>query len=231
MATGNSEETKNTFKYFSWIVTLFITLLLISNVIAGRLVEVKGIVSTSAMYLFPLSYVIGDIVPEVYGYKNARKLIWFGTLANVIMVLAFIFVNALPAPVFFDGVDAYKTVLAAVPRTVLFSILGYWAGSFVNAAVMSKMKEWMIKWDPTSKWLALRTIASTIFGEGVDSTIFIFGVFLFVIPFKAVVTMWLIKVVIEAVMTPITYVVCKKLKKAEDADVVGTDTYNPFIIK
>jgi uncharacterized integral membrane protein (TIGR00697 family) len=224
-------ETK-VFKYFAWIVTLFITLLLVSNVIAGRLVEVFGIVSTSAMYLFPITYILGDIVPEVYGYTNARKLIWFGALANVIMVLAFLFVNALPAPRFFQGVAAYNLVLAAVPRVVLFSILGYWAGSFINAFVLARMKEWMVSWDPNHKWLGLRTVASTIAGEGVDSIIFIFGVFLFTMPLPAVVTMffvqWAIKVIIEAVMTPVTYVVCKKLKKAEGVDVVGAETYTPF---
>lgn len=226
------------FKYFPWFLTAFVTLLIVSNVIAGRLVDVWGIVATSAMFLFPLSYVIGDIIPEVYGYSTARKMVWFGALANVIMLCMFWFANSLPAPVFFaDGKAAYSMVLGAVPRVVLFSILAYLAGSFVNATILAKMKVWMVKWDPKHKWLALRTIGSTVFGEGVDSLIFIFGVFLFVLPFQAVLGMfliqWLVKVLVEVVMTPVTYVVVSKVKKAEGLDVVATEEtkFNPLSLK
>jgi uncharacterized integral membrane protein (TIGR00697 family) len=226
------------FKYFPWFLTAFISLLLVSNVIAGRLVEVWGIVATSAMFLFPLSYVVQDIVPEVYGFSTARKMVWFGALANVIMVLMFMFANALPYPAFFaDTAASYSIVLGIVPRIVIFSILAYLAGSFVNATIMAKMKEWMVKWDPNHKWLALRTIGSTLAGEGVDSLIFIFGSFLFALPFSVVLTMffvqWLIKVLVEVAMTPVTYIVVDKIKKLEGVDMVATpDTsYNPFSLK
>lgn len=225
-------------KYFSWFLTAFVTLLVVSNVIAGRLVDIYGIVATSAMFLFPLSYVIGDIIPEVYGYSAARKMVWFGALANGIMLLMFGFANALPVPGFFaDGAKAYSIVLGAVPRVVIFSILGYLAGSFVNATIMAKMKAWMVKWDPNHKWLALRTIGSTFGGEGVDSLIFIFGVFLFTMPLQAVATMfliqWGIKVLVEIVMTPVTYRIVSKVKAAEGVDMVSTpDTsYNPLSLK
>ena len=225
-------------KLFPWFLTGFITLLIVSNVIAGRLVQVGPIIAPSAMFLFPLSYVISDIIPEVYGYSTARKMVWFGALANGIMLLMFGFANALPTPGFFaDGAKAYAIVLGAVPRVVIFSILGYLAGSFVNATIMAKMKVWMVKWDPNHKWLALRTIGSTLGGEGIDSLIFIFGVFLFTMPLQAVVTMflvqWGIKVLVEAVMTPVTYIVVNKVKAAEGIDMIATDetSYNPLSLK
>lgn len=226
------------FKYFPWFLTAFITLLLISNVIAGRLVEVAGIVATSAMFLFPLSYVIGDIIPEVYGYSTARKMVWFGALANVMMVVMFIVANILPYPAFFaEGAAKYAAVLGVVPRIVLFSILAYLAGSFVNAYIMTKMKAWMIKWDPNHKWLFLRTVGSTLAGEGVDSFIFILGSFLFSLPFMAVIQMfalqWIVKVLIEAAMTPVTYFVVDKIKKLEGVDMVATEetSFTPFSLK
>lgn len=225
-------------KLFPWFLTAFITLLIVSNVIAGRLVEVWGVVATSAMFLFPLSYVIGDIIPEVYGYSAARKMIWFGALANAIMLIMFAFANSLPAPGFFgDGKKAFELVLGLVPRTVIFSIFGYLAGSFINTTIMTKMKAWMVKWDPKHRFLFLRTIGSTLGGEGVDSLIFIFGVFLGTMPFAAVATMfvvqWLVKVVVEAIMTPVTYLTVAAVKKVEGIDMVATSetTYNPFSLK
>lgn len=228
------------FKYFPWFLTAFITLLIVSNVIAGRLVFLGPFlgVATSAMFLFPLSYVIGDIIPEVYGYSTARKMVWFGALANLIMLIMFAFANALPAPDFFaDGAKAFELVLGLVPRTVIFSILGYLAGSFVNTTILTKMKAWMVKWDPNHRHLYLRTIGSTLGGEGIDSLIFIFGVFFGVMPFTAVATMfliqWLVKVSVEIIMTPVTYVVVDAVKKLEGVDMVPTDetSFNPFSLK
>ena len=220
------------FKYLEWFIAGFITILICSNIIAGRLVQIGPIVATSAMFLFPLSYVIGDIIPEVYGYKVARKLVWLGALANVLMVGIFLFALQLPVPGFFEAKAAYDTVLGMVPRVVIASVVAYWAGSFTNAATLARMKEWMVKWDPNHKHLWMRTISSTVVGEGVDSLLFIFGSFLFVLPFPAVALMfliqWWIKVGVEAAMTPITYIVCRKVKQLEEVDVVGTDTYNPF---
>ncbi len=219
-------------KYFGWFLTAFVTLLIVSNIIAGRLIDVGGLIITSAVLFFPLSYVISDIVPEVYGYAKTRKLIWYGALANLMMVVIFFITNLIPTPVWFDATAAYDIVLGVIPRIVLASIAGYTVGNFVNAYILSKMKEWMIKWDPNHKHLYLRTIGSTIGGEGIDSLIFIFGAFLFEMPVGAVFTMfliqWAVKVLIEAAMTPVTIVVCSKLKKLEGIDVVGVDSYSPF---
>jgi uncharacterized integral membrane protein (TIGR00697 family) len=232
VSAGNARQG---FKYLDWSITAFVTILLISNVIAGRLVQFGPFVATSAMFCFPLSYILSDIFCEVYGYSTSRRVVWFGALANVIMVLMFLLANSLPIPVFFaDGKKAFDVVLGMVPRVVLFSILAYIVGSFANDIIMSKIKMWMVKWDPTHKHLWIRTIGSTIVGEGFDSLIFIFGVFLFTIPFAAVVTMflvqWVVKVLIEVIMTPVTYVVVGALKKAEGIDVVATadSSHTPF---
>ena len=220
------------YKYFVPFSIASIAVLLASNIIAGRLVQVGPIVATSAMFLFPISYIINDLLGEVYGYVAARKMIWWTMMANAIMTGIFLFALQLPVPGFFEAKAAYDTVLGMVPRVVIASVVAYWAGSFMNAATLARMKEWMVKWDPNHKHLWMRTISSTIVGEGVDSLLFIFGSFLFVLPLPAVVMMfvvqWWIKVGVEAVMTPITYVVCKKVKQLEEVDVVGTDTYNPF---
>lgn len=223
------------FKHLDWFITAFISLLLISNVIAGRLVQFGPFVATSAMFLFPITYILSDIFTEVYGYSTSRRVVWFGALANVIMLLMFWFASSLPVPAFFaDGKKAFDVVLGLVPRVVLFSILAYIVGSFANDIFMSKIKMWMVKWDPNHKHLWIRTIGSTIVGQFFDSLIFIFGVFLLSIPFGAVVTMffvqWLVKVGIEVIMTPVTYVVVGALKKAEGVDVVATadSSHSPF---
>ena len=157
------------------VLTAFISLLLVSNVIAGRLIDINGVILTSAVLFFPLSYVIGDIIPEVYGYAKARQLIWLGALANILMVVIFTVTGWIPTPVWFEPAAAYNIVLGLVPRVVIASIIAYWAGSFINAFIMSKMKEWMVKWDPKHRFLFMRTIGSTIVGEGADSLLFIFG--------------------------------------------------------
>ena len=225
------------FKYLDWFITAFVTILLISNVIAGRLVQFGPFVATSAMFCFPLSYILSDIFCEVYGFSTSRRVVWFGALANVIMLLMFWFATSLAAPAFFaDGAKAYASVLGVVPRVVLFSILAYIVGSFANDVFMSKVKMWMVKWDPSHKHLWIRTIGSTIVGQFFDSLIFIFGVFLFSIPFPAVVAMfvlqWIVKVAIEIIMTPVTYVVVGALKKAEGIDAVATadSSHTPFSV-
>jgi len=230
-----SSGSPRAFKYLDWCITAFVTFLLISNVIAGRLVQLGPFVATSAMFLFPFTYILSDIFTEVYGYSTSRRVVWFGALANAIMLLMFLFAGSLPVPVFFkDGAAAYSVVMGLVPRVVLFSILAYIVGSFANDIVMSKIKMAMVKWDPTHKHLWIRTIGSTVVGQFFDSLIFIFGVFLFSIPFGAVVTMflvqWIVKVLVEVIMTPATYVVVGALKKAEGVDAISTEdsSHTPF---
>lgn len=223
------------YKYLDFFTVAFVSLLLLSNVIASKMVNWLGITGTAAMYLFPITYIFGDILVEVYGYARTRRVIWLGFVANVIMVLVFWYAISLPHPDFWQGQAAFASVLGAVPRMVLFSILGYWCGSFVNSFVLARMKEWMVKWDPNHKFLFIRTIGSTLAGEFVDSVIFILGAFVGIIPWEVVSTMvfvqWGVKCAIEALMTPITYIIVGWLKKAEGVDAVGADSYTPFEVK
>jgi hypothetical protein len=210
----------------------FVVILLLSNIIAGKIIKVGPLVVTGALFLFPLSYIFGDVLTEVYGYARNRRIIWLGFGANVLMALVFLMAVALPHPEFWKGQEHYRAVLGVVPRIVLASLAGYWCGSFVNAWIMARMKAWMVKWDPKHRFLFLRTIASTVCGEGVDSVLFVLVGFLGSMPFGVVLTMvawqWIGKTAIEAVMTPVTYLVVRATKKAEGMDVVGSDTYSPF---
>jgi len=187
------------------------------------------------MFLFPFTYILSDIFTEVYGYAASRRIVWYGALANAIMLMMFLFANSLPIPGFFrEGAAAYSSVLGVIPRVVLFSILAYLAGSFANDVFMSKVKKSMIKWDPKHKHLWVRTIGSTIIGQIVDSGIFIFGVFFGTMPIHAVFDLFLIqymvKVLIEALLTPVTYAVVSRLKRVEGIDAVATERsrHTPF---
>jgi len=228
-------EENRSYKLLDVITVAFVTMLLLSNIIASKIGNLFGIVGPAAMYLFPITYIFGDVIVEVYGYAKSRRIIWMGFGANIVMALVFWYAIALPYPAFYTGQSAFSATLGLVPRIVVVSIIGYWVGSFANAFVMARMKEWMIKWDPNHKYLALRTIGSTIVGEFADSLIFIIGAFLGVMPLNAVIIMvfvqWAVKCTVEIVMTPVTYLICNKLKKYEGIDIVGANSYSPFTVK
>jgi hypothetical protein len=223
------------FKLYDVFLTAFITFLLLSNIIAVKLIAIGPITLTAAVFLFPLSYIFGDVLTEVYGYAGSRRIIWFGFIANIIMVLVFFFAILLPFPGFWGGQEAFVATLGAVPRIVIASLIAYWVGSFANSFVLARMKEWMIKWDPTHKHLWMRTIGSTIVGEGLDSFLFVVLGFAFTLPWDAVIAMvlwqWVFKCGVEIVLTPVTYIVVNKVKQIEGIDTVGTDSYTPMSLK
>jgi len=220
------------YKLLNLYLVAFVAILMLSNIIAGKLIQIGPIILTAAVFLFPLSYIFGDVLTEVYGYARSRRIIWYGFGANILMSLIFLMAIVLPYPPFWKGQEAFKTVLGLVPRLVLASLVGYWVGSFGNSWILARMKEWMLKWDPQSKHLWMRTIASTIVGEGIDTILFGFIAFIGSMPFVAVLTMigwqWVMKVGVEVAFTPVTYLVIHATKKAEGMDVVGTETYSPF---
>lgn len=223
------------FKLYDVFLAAFVALLLLSNIIAVKLIAVGPIVLTAAVFLFPLSYIFGDVLTEVYGYARSRRIIWLGFAANVLMVLVFWMAISLPAPGFWKNQEALVTVLGSVPRIVLASLVAYWVGEFMNSFVLAKMKEWMIKWDPNHKHLWMRTIGSTLIGEGLDSLLFVVIGFLGTMSLGAVFTMvlwqWVFKCGIEVVFTPLTYIVVSKVKKIEGVDTVGAATYSPMVFK
>ena len=221
-------------RYFDFVMAAFVTILLLSNVLgAGKVavIDLPGIGSWpfgAGILFFPVSYVIGDILTEVYGYARARRCIWAGFGALLFMAFMAWVVVALPPADTWQGQAAYEQVFGQVPRIVLASIVAFWAGEFVNAYVLARMKIWT-----RGKHLWSRTIGSTLVGQGVDSLIFyplaFYGVWDNETLLIVLATQWVLKVGWEAVLTPVTYAVVGWLKRREGIDVYdeGTD-FTPF---
>ncbi|MDO8569196.1 MAG: queuosine precursor transporter [bacterium] len=219
------------YKYLGLITTLYIAFQLISDVTAGKIVEL-GIFTVSATVLyFPITYIFADVLTEVYGYTKARNVVWQAFLASVIAGLIYQLVVWLPPAMGFDANDAYTRVLGSVPRILLGGWIAVWAGGILNDYVLAKMKVWT-----NGKYLWMRTIGSTIVGEGVNTILFytiaLYGVLPSNLLITSILSGWLLKVVVETILTPITYVVVNKLKKVEDEDYYDRNTnFNPLIIK
>ncbi|UZK71122.1 queuosine precursor transporter [Sphingomonas sp. S1-29] len=217
------------FRYFDFVMAAFVTILLLSNVIgAGKVSAIDGFVFGAGILFFPVSYVIGDVLTEVYGYARARRCIWAGFGAMIFLAVMSAVVVAMPPAPGWEGQAAYEAVFGAVPRIVLASIAAFWAGEFVNSYVLARMKL-LTK----GKHLWSRTIGSTVVGQGVDSLIFyplaFLGVWDTAQVFTVLVTNWGLKVLWEALLTPVTYAVVGWLKRREGVDVFdqGTD-FTPF---
>ncbi len=214
------------------LAAAFVTCLIVANVTAGRLVDFWGVVLPGAVLIFPISYIFGDVLTEVYGFKMSRLIIWIGLGANVFMALFFLLVNALPAPIWWQSqAKSYGLVLGLAPRAVLASITAYFMGEYLNSVIMSKMKI-LTK----GKWLWTRTIGSTVIGEGADTLIFITVAFAGLMPLHnllfLMVAQYIFKVTYEVVATPLTYLVVFKIKKIEGIDVYDHgERYNPIGLK
>jgi len=217
------------FRYFDIVMAAFVAVLLLSNIIgAAKLSTIEGFTFGAGILFFPISYVIGDVLTEVYGYGRARRVIWVGFGAMIFMAFMSWAVVAMPPAASWDGQAAYESAFGQVPRIVLASILAFWTGEFVNSFVLAKMKVWT-----KGKALWSRTIGSTVFGQAVDSLIFYPVAFLGVWETSDVlmvmVTNWALKVAWEAALTPLTYLVVGRLKRAEGVELFDTDTdFSPF---
>ncbi len=222
------------FEYFDFVMAAFVAILLLSNVLgAGKIASITlpGIGAWpfgAGILFFPLSYVIGDILTEVYGYARARRCIWVGFAGLLFMAMMSWVVVALPPHESWGGQAAYESVFGQVPRIVFASIVAFWSGEFVNSYVLARMKIWT-----EGKKLWTRTIGSTVLGQGVDSLLFyplaFLGVFETETVLKLMATQWVLKVAWEALLTPFTYAVVGWLKRKEGVDVFdrGTD-FTPF---
>ena len=208
-----------------FIATLFVTCLITANIIAVKLVSLGPFVLPAAVVVFPLSYIFGDILTEVYGYKLARRVIWLGFFCNLLFVVFVGIGQVLPGASFWTGQGAYETILGFAPRLLLASFFGYLAGEFANSFVLAKMKI-LTK----GRWLWTRTIGSTIVGQALDTTIFIVVAFSGITSLPVLIlSHWVAKVTIEAVLTPVTYLVVSYLKKKDSVDTFDTKTdFNPF---
>lgn len=226
-------------RYFDFVMAAFVTVLLLSNVLgAGKVatINLPGIGDWpfgAGVLFFPLGYVIGDILTEVYGYARARRCIWAGTVALLFMAFMAWVVVALPPAADWGNQGAYEAVFGQVPRIVMASIIAFWAGELVNAAVLAKMKVWT-----QGKHLWMRTIGSTVAGQGVDSAIFYPLAFLGAagwttdLVIVVALTQWALKVGWEAALTPVTYFVVNRLKQREGIDVYDERTdFTPFETK
>jgi hypothetical protein len=223
-------------RYFDFVMVAFVVILLLSNVIgAGKraVIDLPWIGPWpfgAGILFFPVSYVIGDVLTEVYGYARARRCIWAGTVALLFMVFMSYVVVALPPDVGWTGQAAYESVFGQVPRIVLASICAFWAGEFANSLVLSKMKIWT-----EGKHLWTRTIGSTVVGQGVDSLIF-YPLAFYGAPdwplqamLMVMLSQFVLKVSWEAILTPVTYAVVGFLKRREGVDVYDRHTnYTPF---
>ena len=215
---------------FVAIAALFVTTLVVSNIIAVKLVEISGRVFPAGLVIFPLSYLLGDVLTEVYGYRSARLVIWIGFACNLVAVGAIQAAIHLPAAGFWaDNQRAYDTTLGTTWRLFLASLAAYVVGEFANSFVLAKMKV-----ATRGRFLWTRTIGSTVVGEGLDSLIFIVAAFAGTGSplLDPIVTTWAIKVGYETAATPVTYAIVNALKQREGMDVYDVETdFNPLAVR
>ncbi len=216
-------------KYFLYIGILFVAVLMISNITVSKIIQIGFFVAPASIFIFPISFIFGDILTEVYGYRASRKIIWSGFGVLTLTVLYLYLVQILPAAPFWQNQAAYEAILGQLPRVALAGMCAYFAGEFCNSYVLSRMKVWM-----NGQKLWMRTIGSTIVGEGVDTIVFFAIAFTGVMSFGAMLatglSVYLFKVIYEIIATPMTYKIINYLKRAEGIDVYDRDiNYNPFI--
>jgi len=219
---------------FDFVMAAFVTILLLSNVLgAGKVatIDLPGVGAWpfgAGILFFPISYVLGDVLTEVYGYARARRCIWAGFCALLFMAFMAWVVVALPPAASWSVQAAYEQVFGQVPRIVFASIIAFWAGEFVNSYVLARMKLWT-----RGRHLWSRTIGSTLVGQGVDSLIFyplaFYGVWASDTLLVVLLTQWALKVGWEMLLTPVTYAVVGWLKRREGVDVYDEETnFTPF---
>jgi len=217
--------------WFLFLVTIFVSCLITANIVAVKLVDLFGLVLPAAIVIFPVSYIVGDVLTEVYGYREARRVIWLGFSCNLMAVAAIWVGGVLPPAPFWEAQPAYERILGYTPRLLAASFSAYLVGEFANSFVLAKMKV-----ATRGRWLWARTIGSTLVGEGLDSLVFMTLAFAGTIPASglasAILTQWLAKVLYEAAATPLTYVVVNSLKSHEGLDVFDHDTrFTPLSLK
>ena len=219
---------KQNYRWYPIVVSVFVTCLITANIIAVKPVQIGGLIFPAAVVIFPLAYIFGDVLTEVYGYARARQTIWIGFACNLIAVLAIYIGGLLPAAGFWPNQSAYDMILGFTPRLLIASFVAYLIGEFLNSIVLAKLKV-----RTSGKYLWVRTIGSTLIGELADSAVFITAAFAGVWPgdqiLTGVVTQWLLKSGYEVIATPLTYVAVGFLKRAENVDAFDRETnFTPF---
>ncbi|MBI4507489.1 MAG: queuosine precursor transporter [Chloroflexi bacterium] len=210
------------------VAALFVTTLITANIIAVKLIAAGPWLLPAAIVIFPVSYIIGDLLTEVYGYRRARQVIWLGFLCNLVAVAAIWAGQVLPGAAVWDAQAAYERILGLTPRLLAASFVAYLAGEFANAYVLARLKV-----ATQGRWLWLRTVSSTVVGQGLDSALFLGLAFFDTLPLpvllQLVATQWLAKVAYEAAATPLTYLAVGVLKRVEGLDVYDRGVaFNPL---
>jgi len=216
------------YKYFNLISVFFVSILLISNIASTKIIDVIWFTFDGGTLLFPLSYIFNDILTEVYGYKKSRQAIWLGFFSALMMSFIFIIIGALPSASGWENQDAYMKILGLTPRIVFASLIAYFCGELLNSFILAKAKILT-----NGKWLWVRIVGSTIFGELIDSLIFIFIAFWGVLSVPLIFTLitcnFIFKVLFEVLFLPVTYKIIDFLKKEERIDFYDRKTnFNPF---
>jgi len=225
------EGPKSQYRYLTWITVIYVAFQLISDVTAGKLISIYGFPTSIAVLYFPITYLFSDILTEVYGYEQARSVLWKVLFASVTAGVVYQLTVYWPPASGFTINQSYVDVFGQVWRILIGGWLAVFAGDIVNNYVMAKIKVLM-----NGKMLWVRAIASTITGQGVNTVIFyvvaLYGIIPTTILLEAIVTGWLLKSAVEAVLLPFTYAVCRILKQREGVDFYDVNTnFNPFIVK
>lgn len=218
-------------RFLPVITGLFVGVLLLSNILASKMIQIGSAVFDGGTLLFPLSYIFGDILTEVYGYKQSRKVIWTGLVMLLLMAFNIWFIGLLPSEGSWVLQGAYQAILMQMPRIVAASIIAYFAGEYANAVVLSRMK---LAFQGRHLWA--RTIGSTLVGQFADTALFVAIAFAGLYPTSVLIIMavsnYLFKIAIEVVFTPLTYQAVHFFKKTEGIDTFDYgETYNPLPIK
>lgn len=219
------------YRYLDLLLAAFVTVLIVSNIASTKILVLGPFTFDGGTILFPLAYIFGDVLTEVYGYKASRRVIWAGLACLALAAVTLAVVDVLPPAADWPLQDAYHALLGQTPRIVAASLAAYWAGEFTNSFVLAKLKV-----ATRGRWLWARTLGSTLVGEGVDTLVFLAVAFVGVLPSDLLaailVSNYVFKVGVEVVFTPVTYQIVAFLKRAEHEDYFDRDTdFNPFAVR
>jgi hypothetical protein len=219
------------FRYLDVLTTAFVVILLVSNLVAQKIVRIGPFSTSGAILLFPITYIFGDIFTEIYGYAASRRAIWLGFFGTALLYAIGALVIALPADPAFHNQQAFVTVFGILPRLLAASLIAFWAGEFANSYTLARLKLLT-----RGRWLWTRTVGSTIVGQAVDTTLVVVLTFAGTYPAHTlaliIATGYFLKVAYEVLATPLTYLVVNFLKRAEHADAFDAHTnFNPFTFR
>jgi queuosine precursor transporter len=219
------------YKYFSIITGIFCACLVISNILDSKIFSIFSFTLPTGVLIFPITYLFGDVLCEVYGFANSRKVIWTGFFSLLLLVVCLKIAQILPAHPMWNHQESFDLILGKVPRIVAASIVAYFFGEFANSFTVAKLKILQ-----NGKKMSLRFVLSTLVGQGVDTIIFVLIAFAGIMPFsellKIILSAWAFKVAWEIIALPITIPIVKWLKKTENVDYFDTNTnFSPFTLK